>query len=248
MTNLIIVLRMEYKMPVENDQDTNALKEKVGTLIVERMVTGDKLPTEREMVNMFGVSRTTLREALSVYEANGIITSQQGSGRYVQVPNFGSQIIDTWSIMLEAKPSMLLDLLEIRRILEIHSLPQAMQGINMEQLRLLKVQVTKMKELAEQKKTFAQHDKQFHCILFSSTKNVLLEQLLTAFWDLYQAAKVETYHDQLTTLALQHEEILNAFTKSDIDLVTKLMNEQFADARYRIVVALMEIENENCQA
>lgn len=220
------------------------LKEKVEKMIVEHMGTGEKLPTEKEMVEQFGVSRTTLREALSAYEASGIITSQQGSGRYVQVPTLGGQIVDIWSLMLEANPSKLLELLEVRRILEIYSLPQAMQSITMEQLHDLKLQVTSMKERAARGKTFALDDREFHRILFSSTNNSLLEQLLTSFWDLYESSHIESYHDQLIPLAAQHEDILNAFAKNDLALVKKLMNEQFTDARYRIVVALMGSDEE----
>lgn len=220
-------------------EEAKTLKEKVALLIVERMESGEKMPTEKEMVKQFGVSRTALREVLSIFEASGIITSLQGSGRYVQAPNFGAQIVDTWSILLWARPAMLLELLEVRSILEVNSLAQAMTGITMEQLQLLNIQVSKMKEKASLGKSFASNDREFHRILYTSTNNSLLEQLLTTFWDLYEAAKVETVHGQLGTLAQQHEDILKAFAKQDLEMVTSLMKEQFTDARYRIVVALM---------
>jgi len=224
--------------------DAKTLKEKVALLIVEKMEAGEKMPTEKEMVKQFGVSRTALREVLSVFEASGIITSLQGSGRYVQSPNLGAHIVDTWSILLWAKPTMLLELLEVRSILEIHSLKQAMTGITVSQLQLLNTQVAQMKEKASAGKPFATNDREFHRILFSSTNNSLLEQLLITFWDLYEIANIETGHGQLITLAQQHEDILNAFAKQDLQLVASLMKEQFTDARYRIVVALMNMDSD----
>lgn len=219
--------------------DTDSIKSQVAQMIIERIESGEKLPTEKEMVKQLGVSRTVVREVLSVYEATGFITSLQGSGRYVQMPNFGEHLADTWSLLLWANPKMLLELLEIRGLLEINSLPQAMQRVNMEQLQQLHARVAAMKEKAAQGQPFAHDDREFHRILFSSTKNTLLEQLLTAFWDLYEAAKVEAVHEKLNELAVEHEEILNAFARQDIATMRKLMQEQFDDARYRIVVALM---------
>ena len=218
-----------------------SLEDKIVALIVDRLDTGDKLPTEKQMIDEFKVSRTALREMLSIFEASGIITTRQGSGRYVKMPDVGAQIVDSWSIMLKAKPTKLLELAELRAILEVHSLPQVLQRINMEQLQQMNVQVINMKEKAVLGEAFVQEDREFHRILAESTGNALLEQLLVAFWDLYENSKMETQHENLKEVAAQHEEILDALTKQDIDRLTMLMEEQFKDSRYRIMVSLMNL-------
>ncbi|WP_122644128.1 FadR/GntR family transcriptional regulator [Luxibacter massiliensis] len=218
------------------------LKEKVGILIAERMETDQKLPTEKEMMAQFNVSRSSLREVLSIYESNGIIHTVQGSGRYITPPNFSAPLVDTWSILIEAKPALLLNLLDIRCMLEINSLSTAMRYIDIKQLQLLQAEVNAMKEKSAAGKTFASNDREFHRILFSSTKNILLEQLLTAFWDLYSLARVETYHEELPTLAQQHGDILAAFTQEDLEMATSLLKQQFDDARQQIKIALLDNE------
>ena len=45
---------------------------------------GDKLPSERELCEQFGVSRAPVRQALSALEMNGIIYSRQGEGVFVK--------------------------------------------------------------------------------------------------------------------------------------------------------------------
>lgn len=222
--------------------EEKTLKEKVGLLIAEKMETDRKLPTEKEMMEQFKVSRSSLREVLSIYESNGIISTVQGSGRYINTPNFSAPLMDTWSILIEAKPTLLLNLLEIRSILEIHSLEKAMRYIDIRQLQRLQTEVTAMKEKAAAGKTFASNDREFHRILFSSTKNILLEQLLTAFWDLYELAKVETYHKELPELAQMHEDILVAFTQENLDHAVDLLKQQFDDARHQIRIALLGVE------
>ena len=49
----------------------------------KKLVVGSKLPTEKEMCESFGVSRTALREAVRRLSARGLITIQKGSGMYV---------------------------------------------------------------------------------------------------------------------------------------------------------------------
>lgn len=219
------------------------LEEKITELISERLDSGGKLPTEKQMVEDFGVSRAALRETLSIFEASGVITTLQGSGRYVQMPNVSAQLADTWAILLRAKPQILTELLEIRALLEINSLPKAVERVTINQLQDLGQQAATMKDKASRNEEFVEEDRKFHRILFDATGNLLLEQLMTAFWDLYVKSKVEPRHDDLMEVADQHRKILDALAKHDLPLLTKLMTEQFADARYRIVVSLMNESN-----
>ena len=48
------------------------------------LVEGDRLPTERELAETFGVSRSVVREAIKVLSAQGMVESRQGSGLYVR--------------------------------------------------------------------------------------------------------------------------------------------------------------------
>lgn len=220
--------------------DTKKLEEKIIELISERLDTGGKLPTEKQMVEEFGVSRPALREVLSIFEASGIITTLQGSGRYVQMPDVSAQLADTWSILIRAKPHILTELLEIRGILEISALSKAVERVTISQLQELGQQVTAMKEKAARGEEFVNEDRKFHRILFETTGNILLEQLMSAFWDLYAKSAVEPRHSDLIEVAEHHFKILDSLTKRDLGLLTKLMKEQFADARYRIVISLMK--------
>jgi len=233
MTNL------ETTAPKSKDPKTHSLKEMIIGLIIEHLDTEEKLPPEKELMRRFGVSRTTLREALSAFESNGIIVSRQGSGRYVQIPNISKQIVDTWSIVIQSKPSMLLELLEIRSILEINSLPKAMERINTDQLQYLGLQVEIMKSKAAKGEPFVKEDRQFHKTLFTSTNNIFLEQLLTTFWDLFEESEINKKHNDLMEVAFQHEKMLEAFAKQDLPLLSQLFQEQFSDARYQIMKSLV---------
>jgi GntR family transcriptional regulator len=54
--------------------------------IIRRTKPGSCLPSEPELAKEFGVSRTTLREAMRAFEARGLILRKQGSGTFVVDP------------------------------------------------------------------------------------------------------------------------------------------------------------------
>lgn len=220
------------------------VESKIAALIADRLVSGSKLPTEKEMAKEFGVSRTVLREVLSVFEASGILKSLQGSGRYAQMPELGAHFTDTWSILIRANPYRMLELVEIRGILEISSLPRALERITVTQLQAMGRLVGIMKEKAEREEGFEEEDRAFHRILYESTGNLLLEQLLTAFNRLYVASRIDFKHSEMPLVAVQHEQILQAVIQRDLPLLTKLMSEQFVEVRGRMLVSLMKAEQE----
>ena len=61
------------------------IEQKIEKAILEKQFkAGEKLPTEKELCEMFGVSRTALREALQMLCSRGLIHVKKGSGIYVQ--------------------------------------------------------------------------------------------------------------------------------------------------------------------
>jgi GntR family transcriptional repressor for pyruvate dehydrogenase complex len=83
-----------------------------------KITTGEKLPPERDIAKMMGVSRSTVRTALKMLDGMGLIDIRHGSGIYVAGPDDSektSQRIAA-SLLLQKKP--LWDLFEIRELLE----------------------------------------------------------------------------------------------------------------------------------
>jgi GntR family transcriptional repressor for pyruvate dehydrogenase complex len=217
-------------MPAEK-----SLKEKIMDIITVCLQTGDKFPAEIQLANELGVGRPAIREVLYSFEASGILSSLQGSGRYVQMPDISEQLGEIWGILLRAKPELLLDFLEIRMLLEINSLEKAMTRIDGTKLRHMGEQVHIMKQKAALGEAFVTEDSEFHKTLFESTGNSLLQQLLTTFWYLFSTSHINTIHSDLVEVACQHEKIYEALIRQNLPLLETLMKEQFADARYRIV-------------
>jgi len=82
-------------------------------------VRGDRLPSENRLAAMFGVSRSPVREALSVLAASGVIESRQGGGSYVKAAMDPPILQNIMARAVDFKD--VLHLLEIRQMLEPES-------------------------------------------------------------------------------------------------------------------------------
>ena len=212
----------------------NELNRQIAALITEHLRTGDKLPSEKELTARFGVSRTALRDALNAYEAQGILTSIQGSGRTVKMPDLTDQIINTWGIVLEAKPDILFDILELRTSMEMAALPRMAERIDTEQLQFMGAQVERMKEKTKRGETFMEEDRAFHMTMFHNAGTVWTEQLLIALWSLLNT-QIATRHPDLMVVACQHEDLIKALARQDLAGLQQVTKEQLADVRYRVI-------------
>ena len=86
---------------------------------------------------------------------------------------------------------------------------------------------------------FAEEDRAFHMTIFKNVGNALTEQLLTALWTLLNS-QIATRHPDLEAVAAQHEDILRALVRQDLDEKQKSTSEQLADVRYRIMMGMLQ--------
>lgn len=216
-----------------------SLESQLSALIVECINTGKKLPTEKQMVETFNVSRFALREALHVYENAGIVVSQRGSGRHVQQPSIGNLLTNSCSILIEANPSFFLDLLEVRFMMELGAVPKIISTIGIEELKALQHVVEQMKLCVAEGSSLDEQDRAFHSILYTCVNNTFFKQLMENYWDLRQKYDIATFKHNAKPLVQNHEEIVFAIIAKDHNKVISLLQEQHEDAQYQVIMSLV---------
>jgi GntR family transcriptional repressor for pyruvate dehydrogenase complex len=101
-----------------------------------RLKPGDKLPSEHEMTNLFGVSRISLREAMKLLEAKGYIESRDRRGKFVR------SVVDTMRSPIEELISIdhakIWELLYVRRIIEAEAAYLAAKNATDDQVKQMK--------------------------------------------------------------------------------------------------------------
>ena len=216
-----------------------AVQQRVMAYILEEgLKPGDALPSENQLAKSLGVSRTAVREAMRGLEATGIIETRHGVGRRVKAFAFGN-IADHLAYALTVDLGSILDLLDVRRALELAFLPAVIDVVATEQLATLDAQVTEMRARAAVGRPFGSVDMDFHRVLFRGVENRVLQELLTTFWRLFLGVEEKgglPPGDQVRTAEL-HAAIVDAVRARDAARAREVMDEHFRDVERRLVQA-----------
>jgi len=154
----------------------------IASIVDGRLKTGDQLPNEREMAKIYGVSRVPLREALRSLRQMGIIVTKHGIGTFVNEVNatFLTNELNSY-LYLQEKP--VIEVLQLRRILEVESARLAAQNATSEDLAKLKaVELLAREELFKlregEESAFYSADLKFHLTIAEASHNSLFVQFI----------------------------------------------------------------------
>src|SRR6266516_3403132 len=93
--------------------------EQLEGLVIGGLQLGEELPSVGKLAEALGVSRLTVREATRTLAARGLLEIRQGRRPTIAAPN-GALIGDFFKTAVRRDPRTLLDLLDVRRALEVH--------------------------------------------------------------------------------------------------------------------------------
>ena len=152
-----------------------------------RLQSGDKLPSQQKLQEMIGVSRPTLREAMKVLEARGVLKAVNGKGIFVT--STGDQNMISLLNFTKEKQNVL-DVLEVRRILEKEIVRLVIHRATEEELDDLGETTRLLMQLFHEGKQQNHVDHKFHNTIYRLAHNDALYQLITSlettmvnFWE-----------------------------------------------------------------
>jgi len=145
---------------------------------------GDRIPSERELAALLDVSRPSVREAIMVLDAMGLVEARQGGGTYVR-SLAETSLADPLSQMVEADPKLLPALVEVRKGLESWSAYLAAQRADALDLERLRALVEEMTRLAAKGSWDSDLDARFHSAISAASHNTLQVHVLTSIHALY---------------------------------------------------------------
>jgi DNA-binding FadR family transcriptional regulator len=204
---------------------------------------GDRLPTEREMAQQFGVSRVTVRDALRALEANGLVRVKVGGqgGPYVSEPDI-ALLSDSFSTHLQLRGTTFQELAEARLALETTAAQLAAQRATAEDLEALKAAIQGPMQPPLAADT-ALSSLDFHTALVIAAHNQALLAMFRATRALIQQA-FDTLHAQQPDMAANarrsHGDLYAAIAARNPDQAAQLMRrhlEQFAARAERYYAA-----------
>lgn len=190
-------------------------------VLARRLRPGDALPTETELTETLGVSRSSVREAVRTLTALGIVDVRHGHGTFVGEMSLDA-LVETLAFRGALQPGD--DLRALREVVEVREaldaamaerLAEAARGTHDTGLWSL---VATMEEAGCGGEVFAAADRAFHTALHARTGNSLVGPLAGAFWDVHTTVVAHLgvhLPDDLAQTARAHREMLAAVEAGD---------------------------------
>ena len=206
------------------------LSDKVASMMLEtilsrRLRPGDRLPSERELGEQFGVSRTVIREAVRALVAKGVIEVRSGSGLRVAAVE-ASAVRESMSLFLHGATLDYEKVHEVRKMLEVQIAGLAAGRATDEDLVKLTSACEAMEAVIDDVEEASLRDLEFHRVIASATHNELYLVLMDSIGE----SLIEVRRENLgggsaeDTLHL-HRRILERIVAHDADGAREAMSE-----------------------
>ncbi|MDE3101438.1 MAG: FadR family transcriptional regulator [Chloroflexota bacterium] len=205
---------------------------------------GDRLESERELAEQFAVSRITVRDALRVLEARGLIRVKVGAsgGAFVAETNL-DQVAESISTMVRLRRMTLSELAEARTIVESAAAERAAVRADDLAVARLGEMVEEMRHVVHDERPHTEASMDFHVAVAEASANELLSATVRAYRDLL----MQTLHDMRDVRSARvtqkwHEDIMEAIRAHDADAARDLMRDHLLDFEKRIRLYLQAKE------
>jgi len=211
-----------------------------------QLAAGARLPTERELVEQLGVSRTVLREALSSLESLGLLETRSTRGRWVAAGGSSERSRTLVGAWLHQHAREILEVDEIRSVLEAHAIRSMSKWDAIDAAREAGMSLRAQAEALERGDAVAaaEGDAAFHRTLGSYTQNGALRSLMQGLIDASRKGAYAVYSlpDTATDSLEQHRLIVEALAAPDVESAARLAQKHMLDVarRYSTVEQVSE--------
>ncbi|MFF8612866.1 FadR/GntR family transcriptional regulator [Streptomyces sp. NPDC015350] len=217
------------------------LERRLKELILERrLAPGDALPTEAELMELFGVGRVSVREALKGLQAMNVVEIRRGSGTFVgslSLSPFAEGLAFRAAVRHRRGEPGLLELMKVREALETGLIGAVAAGIPDGDLDVLRGLAAEMgAETRAGGRVARGTDRAFHLALYASLDNHLLSEVLDAFWAAMDRVRedLDDGHQDPAVTCAQHHEIVEAVAAADGERAVRAMRTHFDGIRARL--------------
>jgi GntR family transcriptional repressor for pyruvate dehydrogenase complex len=202
----------------------------------EQLRPGERLPAERELAEMLGVSRVPIRESMRTLAAQGLIEIRRGQGMFVVRRDVEATIDELASILLKQRAAFE-ELFAVRRLLEPAAARWAAQRRDQDDAAGLERTIAEMEAAGTADPpdfdTVGERDTQLHVQVAAAADNRVLVRIMQAIQDLHreQLETSQRYAGRLGQTLKDHRRLVDAIVAGDPDAAHEAMTEHLENAQ-----------------
>jgi GntR family transcriptional repressor for pyruvate dehydrogenase complex len=222
--------------PVKKTRVYEEIVVKVKNMIEKgRLHSGDQLPSERELAEVFNVSRSSVREALRSLETQGYLESRQGDGTYIARQPVETLINPLATVIFTEKDGQM-ELFEMRRLIEPQLAYLAAERATPEEIVMLGKALELQEDAYAKGESGTEVDKTFHYILAKASKNKVILRIVDNIMDLLAESRdryLQVEGRPEKSLA-RHREVLEAIRSGNKELAARVMQDHLEDIEHSL--------------
>lgn len=205
--------------PIRNEGLTQHVVRELKRSILQKIVTpGERLPPERELATLLGISRGSLRQALKALQVMGVLKIVHGSGAFLS--ETAEDILgDPEYVLVPLRGHSFAEMYEARRAMEAESAATAAMRATDQDIKRMRAEIKSMRHSTRNIQRFVQHDRLFHRHIALASGN----RVFVWFIDLLQKvlAEGQVSHartERLGGVIAEHQRIVAAIELHEPDM------------------------------
>jgi len=193
---------------------------------------GDKLPSERELSELLGAGRSSVREALRALELLGLIETRRGEGTFLKHYRH-NRLIDILGFFILQDGKSKKDLIEMRRMLELDAVRLACRRATDKHFEEMERILAAAEERVARGEVPAEEDYQFHRVICRSSRNSILHRIWAPLVEYSNSVRVESLSREGRAKAAvqEHREIMAAIRAGDVQVAVEKMRHHLENSK-----------------
>jgi GntR family transcriptional repressor for pyruvate dehydrogenase complex len=201
-------------------------------IVSGRLAPGSRLPTERDLAQHFGISQPTVREAIRVLDAMGLVEVRHGSGAYVKGDTV-FLVATALQVLMQMEGVTILDTLDVFGLLGLRGAEMAAENATEDDLAAMQQALDRLEAV----KKLTDHDQLIHAItafqeavsraahnaLISAIETVLVRLLLQMQFKAMRPRGLKFWQDRAYAFQPHRRELLEAVRRHDPERARQAM-------------------------
>lgn len=220
---------MDFGQPINRESVVNIVVNKIKEkLLLGELKPGDRLPSENELSEKFGVGRPSIREAIKMLKALGVVEIRHGDGTYI-ANCINADAISPLIFSLILQPGRGKDLLELRHIFEVGYTRLAVERLDEEDIVNIENALKKHEDAVASGRVeeLGEREMEFHLSILNATKNPLVIRIGVTILELLEPSIERTSRTFSERAIEDHRRIFEAIKERDIARVEEVIRKSY---------------------
>jgi len=226
---LVLTAKSDFEA-IRRNKVYEEVAKQIERLILKKLQPGDKLPSERDLAEMLGVSRSSIRDAIRSLELIGMVEPRQGAGTVVREIS-ASSLVTPFATLLTHQRQPVSELLDFRKMLEPPLAARAATHASDEEIAEMEEILARQDAKLRDGQVAVEEDSEFHYSVAMASENTVVLKVLDVVMDLLRETRERSLQVEgrpQKSLA-GHRRILAAIRRHDAAAAESAMRRHIRD-------------------